>query len=82
MSNNEKIQAKLAIFAARGGYWSMVDLLRFYDEEMGIETADDEWYLFYIRRLKDSYERQLIVDKKEVKQIDLEDSIREINGEL
>lgn len=80
MNNNEKIKQKLATFEVRGVYWMAVDLLRLFDEEMGMitEDVDDEWYLFYVRKLKERYERELIVDKSNVKQIDLEDSIKEI----
>lgn len=80
MNNNEKIKQKLATFEVRGVWWVLVDALRMFDEEMGMITTevDDEWYLFYIRKLKERYERELIINKPNVKQIDLEDSIKEI----
>lgn len=81
MNNRAEAKKKLLIFEQPGSHQVVIDALRMFDEELGMITTDvkDDWYLFYVNKLKYRYQQEL--NKTEVKdsiQIDLEDSIREI----
>jgi len=77
------IQTKLNSLEQKGAVWAMVDLLRLFDSEVyGNNRYDDsdEYYLSYIMKLQKSYATILEEQshlKKDSKQIDLEDAIRE-----
>lgn len=80
--NQDKLNKKLSIFDLPEGHQFCVDLLKFFDEEMGTYTGmDNEWYLFYVRKFKEQLTKQRIVDNTKTKQIDLEDMINEIKNE-
>lgn len=64
----------------------MIDLLRYYDTELGInsEETPDNYYIFYIKKLEVMYQHQLSQMNKraaKVHQIDLEEYIKLIKDE-
>ena len=75
----KKAKVYLGHFEREGMYQVMVDLLRSFDSDHFGASANDEYYLNYVRRLKYNYEKE--IKQENVVQRDLEDLINEIKNE-
>lgn len=80
--NNAKVRLK--VLETHGCEWVMIDLLKMFDKEENGKQEDNIYYALLVKKLKarirNSIENQL-QENQPVKQIDLEDSIKEINEE-
>ena len=75
----KKAKVYLGHFEREGMYQVMVDLLRSFDSDHFGASANDGYYLNYVRRLKYNYEKE--IKQENVVQRDLEDLINEIKNE-
>jgi hypothetical protein len=74
-----RTKTKLELFSTPGIYWVLVDLLRQFDKEHTTASANDEYYLLQIYKLKNKYENEILDNKRgNSKQLYLEDSIKEV----